>query len=58
MQVKNGNIEFMSYDNVNEVVDELFESLILRYHIGLETSMRGSDFILIQFNGCITNVIR
>ena len=45
MQVKNGNIEFMSYDNVNEVVDELFESLISRYQIGLETSMRGSDFI-------------
>ena len=58
MHLKNGNIEFMSYENVNEVVDELFESLILRYQIGLETSMRRSDFILIQFNGCITNVIR
>ena len=58
MHLKNGNIEFMSYENVNEVVDELFESLILRYQIGLETSMRGSDFILIQFNGYITNVIR
>ena len=45
MHLKNGNIEFMSYDNVNEVVDELFESLISRYQIGLETSMRGSDFI-------------
>ena len=45
MHLKNGNIEFMSYDNVNEVVNELFESLISRYQIGLETSMRGSDFI-------------
>ena len=45
MHLRNGNMEFMSYDNVNEVVDELFESLISRYQIGLETSMRGSDFI-------------
>ena len=43
---KSNNIEFMSYDEVvNEVVNELFESLLLRYQIGLETSMRGSDFI-------------
>ena len=35
----------MSYDNANEVVNELFESLLSRYKIGLEISMRGSDFI-------------
>ena len=35
----------MSYDNVNKVVNELFESIISRYQAGLETSMRGSDFI-------------
>ena len=45
MHSKGSNIEFMFYDNANEVVDELFESLLLRYHIGLETLMRGSDFI-------------
>ena len=39
------NNEFMSYDNVNEVVDELFESLHSRCQIGLETSMKGSNFI-------------
>ena len=32
-------------DNANEVVDELFESLLSRYQIGLETSMKGIDFI-------------
>ena len=26
----------MLYDNANEVVNELFESLLLRYEIGLE----------------------
>ena len=35
----------MSYDNTNEVVNEFFDSLLSRYHIGLETSMRRSDFI-------------
>ena len=35
----------MSYDNANQVVNELFESLLSRYQIGLETSMRESDFL-------------
>ena len=43
--MKSDNIESMAYDNTNEVVDELFESLLSRYQIGLETSMRRSDFI-------------
>ena len=45
MHSKNENIEFMTYDNANEIVNELFESLLSRYQIGLETSMRGNDFI-------------
>ena len=40
----------MSYNDVNEVVDELFESLLSRYQGNLETSMEGSEFVLIQFN--------
>ena len=35
----------MIYDNVDEVIKERFESLLNRYQIGLETSVRGSDFI-------------
>ena len=42
---KSGNTEFMTYDNANNIVDELFESLFSRYQIGLETSMRGNNFI-------------
>ena len=45
MHSNSDNIEFMSHDNTNEVVNEIFESLLSRYQIGLETSMRGSDFI-------------
>ena len=44
MHSKADSIEFMPYDNVNEVVNELFESLLSRYQINLETSTRGSDF--------------
>ena len=33
MHSKYDNIESMSYDNVNEVVDELFESLLLRHQL-------------------------
>ena len=35
----------MSYDNVHDIVDELFESLSSRYQVNLETSTEGSDFI-------------
>ena len=45
MHLKSSNIEFISYDNANEVVNELVDSLLSRYQISLETSMRGSDFI-------------
>ena len=42
---KTNNIGFMSYDNTNELVNELFESLLSKYQTGLETSVRGSYFI-------------
>ena len=45
MHSNSDNTEFMLYDNANEVVNELFESLLSRYQIGLKTSMKGSDFI-------------
>ena len=41
------HIEFMIYDNANEVVIELFESLFLRYQADLETSERRSHFNLV-----------
>ena len=36
----------MIYDKVDEVVEERFESVLLRYRFGLEILMNGSDFIL------------
>ena len=39
------NIKFTPYNDANEVVNKLFESLRSRYQDNLETSLRGSDFI-------------
>ena len=50
---KGNNIEIMINYKANEVIDKLFQSLLNRYQIGLETSMRGSDFILIMFIYCL-----
>ena len=44
MHSNSDNIKFTSYNDANEVVHELFESLCSRYQDNLETSMRGSDF--------------
>ena len=45
MHSRNDNVKYTSYNDVNEVVDKLFESLRSRYQVNLETSMRGRDFI-------------
>ena len=45
MHSKSDNIEFMIYDNADELIKELFESRFNRYIIRLETSMRGCEFI-------------
>ena len=36
MHSKSDSIEFGHYDNANEVVDELFESLLSKYKIALK----------------------
>ena len=41
MHSKIGNIEVMIYDNVNEIIKEIYESLLSRYQIRLEKLMRG-----------------
>ena len=39
------NSEFTTFDNANNVVDELFKSLLSRYQNNLETSIRGNTFL-------------
>ena len=45
MHSTSNNMKFTSYNDANEVFDELFGSLHSRYQGNLETSVRGSDFI-------------
>ena len=42
---KSNNIEILSQDKGDESIEELFESLISRYQVGLRKSTKGSDFI-------------
>ena len=43
--MENSHVKFTSYNDGNEVIDKLFESLRSRDQGILKTSMRGSDFI-------------
>ena len=45
MHLTRNNRKFTSYNDANEVFDELYEYLRSRYQGNLETSMVGSDFI-------------
>ena len=54
MHSKSDNIELISYDNANEIIEEIFESLISRYQVGLESLMKESNFVfdLVQLLYC------
>ena len=48
----------MINDNADKVIEELFQSALSRYQIGLETSMKDSNFYLIVFIYYIINAIK
>ena len=45
MLLKSYKIEIMVNHKADEVVEELFYSFLSRYPVGLETSMKVSDFV-------------
>ena len=45
MHAKSDNIEIMIGSKTNEVIEELFGSLLQRYKKELEESMKGSEFV-------------
>ena len=49
MHSKSDSIEIMINDKADEVIEKLFQSLLSRYQIGLERSMKDSDVIF----GCV-----
>ena len=45
MHAKSDNVQIMMGSETNEIIEELFKSLLQRYQKELEKSMRGSEFI-------------
>ena len=45
MQSKGNNIEIMKGYEIDEIIEEFFESFLQKYQEGLEEIMRGSEFI-------------
>ena len=59
MHSNSDNIVFVPYNNANEVIDEIFESLFSKKQTGLETSVRERViFSFIQFKCCIISVTK
>ena len=50
MHTKSNNIEIMVGSEIDEIIEELFESLLQRYQEGLEETMKGSEFIFGSVN--------
>ena len=53
MHSKSDSIKVMIYDKADEVMKELFQSLLNRYQIGWETLVISSDFIFMLICGII-----
>ena len=45
MHSKSDNIEILNNDELEKVLEELFQSLLSRYQIGTEISIRGTKFV-------------
>ena len=45
MHTKSDNIEILMGSETNDVINELFESFLKKYQEGLETKMKGSEFV-------------
>ena len=50
MHTKSNSIEIMIGSDTNEVIKELFKSLLKRYQENLEEKMSGSEFVLDALN--------
>ena len=46
MNSKSKNIKSMIGNETNEIINRLFNSLLTKYQVGLEESMKDSEFVL------------
>ena len=51
MHSKSFNIEIMSSNETDEIINELFESFLFWYQINLEELMKDSEFVFDYVNG-------
>ena len=51
MHSKSFNIEIMSGNETDEIINELFESFLFWYQINLEELMKDSEFVFEYVNG-------
>ena len=51
MHTKSDNLEIRIGSDTNEVIEDLFKSLLQRYQEGLEEKMKGSEFLFDDVNG-------
>lgn len=58
MHSKCNSEEIMINDKTDEVIEELYESLLSKYQISLGTIMKQKVLSLIMLVHCITNVIK
>ena len=45
MHIKSNNMEIMMHNETDQIIEELFESLLQKYQEGLEEKVRGSEFV-------------
>ena len=45
MHSKSDNIEILIGNETDEIIEDVFDSLLKRYQKGLEESMKGSEFV-------------
>ena len=50
MHTKSNNMDIMMGSQTDEIIEELFKSLLQKYQEGLEESMRGSEFVFDSVN--------
>ena len=50
MHIKSNNIEIMVGSETDEIIEELFKSLLQRYQEELEKSVKGSEFVFDSVN--------
>ena len=58
MLTKSNNIEIIMGNEADEIIEELFESLLQKYQEGLEEKMRGRKCVLILLIYCIIIFIK